>query len=204
MQLGRVGDTIRFHRFLTACAAMISQQLNIAKLAQVAEISHPTAKEWLEILQGLGIVYLIQPYHNNQLKRLVKSPKLYFYDTGLAAHLSLWPSSKTLQVGNMNGAYFENFCVNQITKKISASSQQVNIYYYRDKDKKEVDLVLENHAGLTPIEFKLSSNPNQGDVAKFAVLEKLGKPVLPGAIICTTDKPLLITGNNVLLPVNLI
>ena len=204
MQLGKVSDMIRFHRFLTACAAMISQQLNLAQLAQVAEISHPTAKEWLEILQGLGIVYLIQPYHNNMLKRLVKSPKLYFYDTGLAAHLSLWPSSKTLQVGNMNGAYFENFCINQITKKISASSRPVSIFYYRDKDQREIDLVLETHAGLIPLEFKLSSNPHQGDIAKFGVLEKLGKPVLPGAIICTIDKPLLITGGNVLLPVSLI
>jgi len=204
MELGKISDTVRFYRFLTACAAMISNQLNIATLANTADISHPTAKEWLNVLQGLGIIYLVQPYFNNEIKRLVKSPKLYFYDTGLAAHLSLWPSSQTLKVSSMCGAYFENFCINQITKKFVNSSNQANIFYYRDTDQKEIDIVLETHAGLTPIEIKLSSNPHIGDVAKFEVLSKFKKKILEGAIICTIDKPLLIAGNNVLLPVDLL
>jgi len=201
VELGKISDTVKFYRFLTACAAMISNQLNMAALAGVAGISQPTAKEWLNVLEGLGIVYLLQPYFNNKIKRLVKSPKLYFQDTGLAAWLSLWPSGQTLRVGNMNGAYFENFCINQIKKKFAYNSAQINIYYYRDTDQKEIDLVLESHRGLTPIEIKLSSNPHAGDTAKFDVLKKFGKPVLPGAIICTIDKPLLIKGDNLLVPV---
>ena len=204
MELGKIQDTLKFNRFLTACAAMISNQLNIATLAGAADISHPTAKEWLNVLQGLGIVYLVQPYHNNNIKRLVKNPKLYFFDTGLAAHLSLWPSSQTLQVGSASGAYFENFCMNQLTKKLAYSANQINIFYYRDADQKEIDVVLESHAGLVPIEFKLSSNPHQGDIAKFEALRKFGKTVLPGAIVCTIDKPLLVAGENILVPVGLI
>ena len=198
MELGKISDTVKFNRFLIACAAMISSQLNVATLANAADISQPTAKEWLNVLQGLGIVYLLQPYFNNEIKRLVKSPKLYFYDTGLAAYLSLWPSSQTLKVGNMSGAYFENFCMNQIIKKLP---NQVNIFYYRDTDQKEVDIVLESHAGLTPIEIKQTSNPHEGDTAKFKVLDKLKRKILPGAIICTIDKPLLVEGDNVFLPV---
>jgi hypothetical protein len=204
MELGGITDTIRFNRFITACAALISDQLNVATLAQAADVSHPTAKQWLHLLQGLGIVYLVQPYYNNEIKRLVKSPKLYFYDTGLAAHLSLWPSSETLKAGNMNGKYFENFCMNQITKKLVHIGTPPNVFYYRDIDQKEIDIVLENHNGLTPIEIKLTSNPHIPDIAKFTELNKFKKPVLPGALLCTIDKPLLVTNDCVLLPFDLI
>ena len=202
--LGKISDIVRFHRFLTACSAMISAQLNIATLAVAADISQPTAKEWLNLLRSLGIVYLVQPYLNNEIKRLVKSPKLYFYDTGLAAYLSLWPSSETLRVGNMCGAYFENFALNQIVKKFALMPQAPNVFYYRDIDQKEIDVVLEYYNGLMPLEIKLTSNPRAGDVAKFEILKKFGKPVLPGALICTIDKPLLTGGDNVLVPVCLL
>jgi len=201
MELGKISDTIRFNRFLIACAAMVSSVLNISTLAVAADISQPTAKEWLQVLQGLGIVYLIQPYSNNNIKRLAKSPKIYFYDTGLATQLSLWPSSKTLQMGNMSGAYFENFVMNQIVKKMSAGSNNTNLFYYRDTDQKEIDVIIESHDGLTPIEIKLSSNPHHGDMKKFDVLKKFGKDVRVGAVICTIDKPLLVSGGNTLVPV---
>ena len=204
MELGKISDTIRFNRFMTACAAMISGQLNIATLANAADISQPTAKEWLNVLQGLGIVYLLQSYFNNEIKRLVKSPKLYFYDTGLAAYLSLWPSSETLRVGNMGGAYFENFVVSQIVKKFSFMPQPPNIFYYRDVDQKEIDLILENHDGLMPLEIKMTSKPNSGDMTKFKVLSKFKKNILAGAIFCMIDKPLLIAGDNLFLPICLL
>ena len=204
MELGKISDIVKFNRFLAACAAMISGQLNIATLANATDISQPTAKEWLHILQGLGIVYIVQAYFNNKIKRLVKSPKLYFYDTGLAAYLSLWPSSETLKVGNMSGAYFENFVVNQIVKKFSYMSQSPNVFYYRDIDQKEIDLILETHDGLTPLEIKMTSNPHISDIAKFEVLNKLKRTVLPGAILCTIDKPLSVSGDNVFLPVCLL
>jgi predicted AAA+ superfamily ATPase len=143
------------------------------------------------------------PYYSNSIKRLVRTPKLYFYDTGLAAHLSLWPSSQTLQFGNMSGAYFENFCMNQVIKKMCDAPNLTNIFYYRDVDQKEIDIVLESHAGLVPIEIKLSANPHGADVAKFEVLKKFNKKVLPGAIVCTIDKPLVVAGDNILVPVSL-
>ena len=104
----------------------------------------------------------------------------------------------------MNGAYFENFVVNQIIKKFSYMSQSPNVFYYRDVDQKEIDLVLETHEGLTPLEIKMTSNPNAGDIVKFEVLNKFKKTVLPGAILCMIDKPLLIGGDNVFLPVCLL
>ena len=118
--------------------------------------------------------------------------------------MSLWPSSETLKVGNMNGKYFENFCINQLTKKFMGLGVSPKIFYYRDIDQKEVDVVLENHEGLTPIEIKMTSNPHIPDVSVFKELTKFGKVVSPGAILCTIDKPLLVVGDNVLLPVDLI
>jgi predicted AAA+ superfamily ATPase len=204
MELGKVSDIVRFNRFLTTCAANLAGQLSYSTLAAVADISQPTAKEWLGILQGLGIVHLLQPYFNNEIKRLVKTSKLYFYDTGLAAYLSKWPSAEALQLGNMSGAYFENFIINQFAKKFVYEAQSPNMFYYRDIDQKEIDIVLESYNGLTPIEIKLTSNPHSGDVGKFKALEKFKKPINKGALICTIDKVALADSNNALLPVWLI
>lgn len=204
MEIGKVSDIVRFNRFLTACAAILSGQLNVSTLAAAADISQPTAKEWLGVLQGLGIVHLVQPYFNNEIKRLVKTPKLYFYDTGLAAHISKWPSAEVLRLGNMGGAYFENFVVNQFVKKFAYAPQSPNLFYYRDIDQKEIDVVLESYNGLTPIEIKLTSNPHGSDVAKFKALEKFKKPINRGGLICTIDKAVLADTNNALIPVWLI
>ncbi|MCL2285385.1 MAG: ATP-binding protein [Firmicutes bacterium] len=124
--LGGVTDTLRFRKFLTACAALISQPINYKTLADAAETSQPTAKEWLKLLEGMGIVYLLRPYANNALKRLTKTSKLYFCDTGLAAYLSMWPSRETLMNGAVSGHYFENFVVTEMLKNYAYSQQKAN------------------------------------------------------------------------------
>jgi len=204
MELGKITDTVKFNRFLVGAAAMIAKQLNIATLARVADITEPTAKEWLKLLQGLGIVYLIQPYNDSEIKRLVKAPKLYFYDTGIAAYLSMWPTADTLKISSVNGDYFENFVMNQIVKKLSYSENQLNIFYYRDNDQKEIDIVIEKYDGLLPMEIKLTSSAHYSDVKKFSLLKKFKKPVLPGALICTIDEPLLAQEGDIILPIKLI
>ena len=125
---GGITDTVRFRKFLNACAALIAQQVNYKILAEAAEISQPTAKEWLRILEGLGIIYLLQPYANNELKRLTKKPKLYFLDTGLCAYLSMWLTRDALLHGAASGHYFENYVVAEFLKNYVNCKLKLNIF----------------------------------------------------------------------------
>ena len=204
MELGTIVDIVRFRRFLTACASQNSNVVNYANLALVADISQPTAKEWLSLLIGMGIVYLVEPYFNNTLKRLTKTPKLYFYDTGLCAYLAKIPSKEILENSALAGAYFENFVINQFKVKYSATALHPNLYFYRDVDKNEIDILLEDVDGLTPLEIKLSSSPNNRVVDRFKILEKLGKPIKAGGIICLIDSLFPIDDKNSFIPVGLI
>lgn len=158
---GGITDTVRFRKFLNACAALITEQVNYKTLADAAEISQPTAKEWLRLLQGLGIVYLLQPYANNALKRLSKTPKLYFCDTGLCAYLSMWLTRDTLMNGAASGHYFENYVVIELLKNYAYSSPKANLTYYRDSNAKEIDVFVEENGVIHPLEIKKSANPDR-------------------------------------------
>ena len=204
MELGKITDTIRFNKFLTACASQNANVVNFANLALASDISQPTAKEWLNLLQGIGIVYLVYPYFNNSLKRLTKSPKLYFFDTGLCAFLAKIPSKEMLASSAFAGAYFENFVINQFTINYSLSAKHPMLYFYRDIDQKEVDILLEDFDGIIPLEIKLSANPNKRDISKFKVLNKLGKNIKNGGIICLIDSLYPVDEKNSLIPVGLI
>lgn len=204
MEFGKISDTVRFNKFLSACASQVANTVNYANLALAADISQPTAKEWLEILQGMGIVYLIEPYFNNTLKRLTKTPKLYFYDTGLCSYLARIPSAESLSVSSFAGAYFENFVMNQFVIKYQLLEYAPNIYFYRDSDKNEIDIILEDFDGVTPLEIKLTANPNTHDLAKFKILDNLKIKVKPGGIICLIDSLFPSQNNNSLIPVSLI
>ena len=204
MELGHITDTVRFNKFLTACASQNANVVNYANLALAADISQPTAKEWLNVLQGIGIVYLLEPYFNNNLKRLTKTPKLYFFDTGICAFLAKIPSKDMLMNSSFAGAYFENFVINQFMINYSLLSKHPNIFFYRDIDQYEVDIVLDDFDGLTPLEIKLSANPNKRDVAKFKVLDKLGKNIKNGGIICLIDSIYPVDEKNSLIPVGLL
>ena len=204
MEFGKVSDVVKFNKFLIACASQVSNVVNYANLASVSGVSQPTAKGWLEILQGMGIVYLVQPYYNNLLKRMTKSPKLYFYDTGLCSYLAKMPSSESLSVSAFSGAYFENFVMNQIIIKYQLLDVSPSIYFYRDNDQNEIDIVLENFNGVCPLEVKLSASPNKRDLKKFACLNKTGKTVLSGGIVCLCDKLLPIDDKNSFIPVTML
>lgn len=201
---GGITDTVRFRKFLNACAALIGEQVNYKTLAEAAEISQPTAKEWLRILEGLGIIYLLQPYANNELKRLTKKPKLYFLDTGLCAYLSMWLTRDALLHGAASGHYFENYVVAELLKNYAYASTKANLYYYRDSNAKEIDLVVGKNNELHPLEIKKSANPDCREIKKFFLLDKTNLQRSYGGLICMSEEVVPIDEKNWYIPCNLI
>ncbi len=202
--LTQVADEMQFHRFLTACAARTSQMVNYSELAKDVGISSPTAKNWLSLLITSGIVVLIEPYFNNALKRIVKAPNMYFMDTGLCAYLTRWTSSESLEVSAMSGAFFETFVISEVIKSYLNAGKRPPVFYYRDSDQKEIDLIIEDNGKLQPIEIKKSANPKKNAGRHFSVLEKIGKEITDGSIICMSDDMVPITKENWAVPVWLI
>lgn len=185
--LTRVGDERLFLQFLRACAARVGQLLNYADLARDVDIDPKTVKAWLSILETSGIIYLLQPYHTNVTKRLLKTPKLYFLDTGLCAYLTQWSSPETLEAGAMSGAILENWMLIEILKSWWHNGKTPYVYFYRDKEQREIDLLLERDNTLYPVEFKKTASPNLSMVKNFRVLASLDKQVGHGALICLRE-----------------
>ncbi len=201
--LANVGDEGTFLKFLRSAAARTGQLLNMSDMARDADVSVTTAKRWLSILEASGIVYLLEPYHSNVTKRLVKSPKLYFLDTGLCAYLTEWSSPETLEAGAMSGAILETFIFTEILKSYWHNGKRAPLYYYRDKDKKEIDLLIVQDETLYPLEFKKSASPDKSMARHFSLLNQLKKPVKEGGIICLSETLLPVTGNISAIPVGL-
>jgi len=200
--LANIGDEISFLKFVRAAAARTGQLLNLAGMAADADIAPNTAKSWLSILKASGLVYLLEPYHTNINKRLIKSPKLYFLDTGLAAYLTEWSNSQTLEAGAMSGAIFETWVMSEIIKSYWHLGKSAPIYYYRDKDQREIDLLIVRDGTITPIEIKKTAMPTKSDIRHFSVLEKLKMPIAPGALLCMTERPMPLTETIQALPVS--
>ena len=203
-ELSEAIDSLKFFRFMTAAAARCSQMLNVSEIAQDADINQKQAKDWLQILEKLGIIFYLHPYSNNLLKRLVKTPKLYFYDSGLVCYLTRWSSAEVLQRGAMNGAVLENYVVSEIAKTYINSGREPYMYYYRDKDAREIDLVLEHDGMLNPLEIKKTSNPGTELTRVFGLLDKASVPRGKGAVICMRMKVGAIDRDNYIVPVWLI
>lgn len=194
-------DTLKFLRFITSVAARCGQLLNVADIARDADINQKQTKDWLGILETLGIIFYLRPYSNNLLKRLIKTPKIYFYDTGLICFLTKWSSAETLENGAMNGAILENYVVSEIVKTYLNSGKEPFIYYYRDKDSKEIDVILEHDGVLNPIEIKKSSNPGPELVKVFGILDKSSTPRSKGAILCLKPELSAIDRENYIVPI---
>lgn len=194
-------NSLNFLRFITATAARCGQMLNVADVARDADINQKQAKDWLGILETLGIIFYLHPYSNNLLKRLVKTPKLYFYDTGLVCYLTKWSSAETLESGAMNGAVLENYVVAEIRKTYLNSGREPFMYYYRDKDAKEIDLILEHDGVLNPIEVKKTANPGSELIKVFDLLDRSSTPRAEGAVICMKPKLSMIDRENFIVPV---
>lgn len=199
-----IQDTESFRKFLRACASFSGQLVNYNDLGNAAEVSGVTAKEWLKVLQTMGIVFLLEPYYNNELKRMVKTPKLYFCDTGLCAFLSSWTSRDTLMNGAASGHYLENYVVAEMLRNVSYGEKKMNLNFYRDTNQKEIDLVLEMEGQLHAFEIKRAASPERKLIRAFSLLAKSGKEMGPGGIICMAEKPFPLDAVNSLIPVNLL
>jgi predicted AAA+ superfamily ATPase len=198
--LAQVGDEMAFLRFLRAAAARTGQILNIAALARDADVAPNTAKRWLSILQASGLVHLLEPYHSNLTKRLTKAPKLHFLDTGLCAHLTGWSSPETLEAGAMSGAMLETWIFAEILKSWRHSGREGRFFFYRDKDQVEIDLLLEQDGTLYPLEFKKTAAPGRDAARGFRTLERLGRPVGPGGVVCLARESVPLTDTAAAIP----
>lgn len=185
--LAQVGKLNEFYNFLVYMAARTGQELKYEEISNSIGISAPTAKQWVTILERSGIVFILKPYYSNITKRLVKTPKVYFMDTGLAAYLCRWPNAETLENGAMDGAFFETYVVTEIVKSYFNAGKPADLFYYRDVDKKEIDLLIVEGDKMYPIEIKKGKEPSNPD-KNFSVLQQFKMNVQPGIVLCMSDE----------------
>jgi len=204
--LTQIGDHTAFLQFMRLLAAMTGQMLNYSRIAKDIGKSVDTVKSWVSILRTSGIVFLLQPYYNNLNKRIIKTPKIYFLDTGLVNYLTGWYTSEQLQFGAMSGAVFETFVISEIIKGYyNRGYDDLWFSYYRDKDMSEIDLIIESNGVLHPIEIKKTGNPGKQDIKAFDKLEgNEQKPVGEGGIICFSDSLRYLTPRHRVIPIRYI
>lgn len=199
--LSAVGNELDFVKFMRALAARTGEMLNYSELAKDIGVSQPTIKSWLSILQASGLIYILRPYHNNVSNRFIKTPKVYFMDTGLACYLTGWKTPEVLESGAMSGNMFETYVVSEIIKSYWHNGKQPDIYYYRDKEKREIDVLLHENGTLYPVEIKKKSNPDKGDIKAFNVIKDLKQKRGSGAVVCMAPTHLPLTDDVNIMPV---
>lgn len=205
-ELINVKDEMKFYQFLVSLAARAGQVIVCNDIANDVGVNLKTIQNWISILETSGIIHIIQPYYNNILKRAIKSPKLYFMDTGLLCYLVGWNTPKSAMSGAMSGNIFENFVVSEIIKSfINTGADTRNIYYYRDKEKKEIDLVIKAQNTLYPIEIKMGATPRKDWTKNFCVLDKItDMNIAQGIVLCQCDKILCLNDNDIAVPIEYI
>lgn len=194
-------DKLLYADFIRAAACRAGQMLNVHDIAQDVGVSDDTAKRWLTVLEKSGIVFFLRPYSNNLLKRTVKTPKMYFFDTGLVAYLTKYSDPEILMNGAINGAILENYTVAEIVKTYHNSARECNFHYYRDKESNEIDLVIESNGETHPLEIKKSSNPAPELAGAFRILDKGSLPRGVGAILCLKEELSAIDRKTYIVPV---
>lgn len=194
-------DKLLFQDFVRAAACRAGQMLNVHDIAQDVGVSDETAKRWLQILEKSDIIFFLRPYSNNLLKRTVKTPKMYFFDTGLVAYLTRYTTPEILQNGAINGAILENYVVSEIRKSYSNVAQEALLWYYRDTRSNKIDMVMECDGKLHPLEIKRSVNPGSQLVKAFSVLDKGSVPRGKGAILCMREDLTAVDADNFIVPI---
>ncbi|MDR0574923.1 MAG: ATP-binding protein [Tannerella sp.] len=186
-QIVNIGNEVTFITFMKTVAARTAQELNIEDIARNVGTSPTTARSWLSVLKTSGLVYLLQPYFKNITKRLTKTPKLYFLDTGLAAHLAGWTTSEALETGVSAGAFFETFVVSEILKSYWHNGETPQIYFFRDEKGHEIDLLIYRDGKYYPIEIKKNATPSFSDISAFKIFNKI-EEIAAGCEICLTNE----------------
>jgi predicted AAA+ superfamily ATPase len=203
-QITKVSNELLFINFIKVLAARTSQLLNYANIGAEIGVNETTVKSWLSILQTSGLIYLLQPYSNNLTNRIIKTPKIYFLDTGLACFLTKWNTPETLENGAFSGAILETYVVSEILKSYWHNGESPAIYFYRDKDKREVDIILEENGKLHPLEIKQKTNPNENDIKKFIALSQFKKEIAPGGVLCLSSSWQPLGKNDYTIPITYI
>ncbi len=181
-------DSLQFADFVRAAACRVGQLLNVHDIAMDVSVTDDTARRWLSIMERSGVIFLLRPYYNNLLKRMVKTPKMYFFDTGVVAYLTKYMTPDILMNGAMNGAILENYVVAEIMKSYSNNGLECVAHYYRDHDGREIDLIIERDGRLYPIEIKKTASPPHELTRVFGALDSASVPRGMGAIVCTKQE----------------
>ncbi len=194
-------DKLLFSDFIRSAACRAGQMLNIHDIASDVGISDDTAKRWLYVLEKSDVIFYLRPYSNNLLKRTIKTPKLYFFDTGLVAYLTRYTTPDILANGALNGAVLENYVVAEIRKTYFNNGKDCLMWYYRDKESNEIDMVIESNGELHPLEIKRSVNPSNELVKVFEILDKASVPRGNGAILCMRPELSAVNEKNLIIPI---
>lgn len=196
-----LADPLLFRDFVRAAACRAGQMLNVHDIAQDVGVSDDTARRWLQVLERSDVIFFLRPYSNNLLKRTVKTPKMYFFDTGLVAYLTRYSSPEILANGAINGAILENFVVSELLKSYHNNAKECLLWYYRDSNAKEIDMVMESDGMLHPLEIKRSVNPGSELIGVFDLLDRASLPRGTGAILCMRPKISAINSENYIVPI---
>ncbi|MCI8374610.1 MAG: ATP-binding protein [Lachnospiraceae bacterium] len=199
-ELVSLSDKMQFRDFIRAAACRTGQMLNLHQIAQEVGISDDTARRWLVVLERTHLIFCLYPYQDEKLRRAIKAPKLYFADTGLVAYLTRYGSPEILMNGALSGSILENYAVGEIVKSY-ALSRDCRFWYYRDKEGKEIDLILEREGWLCPLEVKRSANPEQKCTRVFSILDKASLPRERGAVLCLRGELAAFNSNDLMVPV---
>ena len=201
-----IKEETKFLTFMSALAARTGQELNYDNIAKDAQIDNKTAKNWLSLLHTSGLIFLLQPYSNNPTTRAIKTPKMYFTDTGLACYLAGYSDSKILERSAINGHIFENYVVMEIVKSFVNANKDPRLYlnFYRDSNQIEIDLIITMNNTVYPIEIKKSKNPNKDMIKNFKILNKGEKQIGEGGVICMVEKIFPLDENNNAIPLQCI
>ena len=205
-ELINVKDETKFLKFIESVAVRTGQELNINDISNSIEINNMTVQNWLSILVSTGLVYLLQPYSNNNISRIVKRPKLYFMDTGLACYLAGYMDSITLEKSAFNGAIFETYVITEIIKSFANAGldSRKYLYYYRDNNGKEIDLLIIYNNTVYPLKIKKSFNPGKQAIKNFDVVNNFGLEIGNGGVICLAKDLFPLDKSNNLIPLELL
>lgn len=196
----------KFLRFISCLAARTGQEVNLDDISKDVEIDRKTADGWLSVLVSSGLVFLLNPYSGNTIKRIVKRPKMYFMDTGLACYLSMWNNSRALEISAMSGAMFETYVISEIIKGYVNNGIDVRsrLFYYRDNNGKEIDLLILDNGKLYPVEIKKRADPGKTALKNFSVLSSLPEETGEGAVLCMSSMVIPLDSMNRIVPIGCI
>ena len=202
-QLINIKDENKFLKFISSVAARTAQEYNAMDIANDVEIDSKTVDEWMSILKNTNLIYMLPSYSNNNVQKAIKRPKLYFMDTGLACYLTGYMSSDTLEKSAYNGAIFETYIISEIIKSYTNNGKdpRARLYYYRDTNQKEIDLLIFYDNKVYPVEIKKSANPGKNAIKNFDIVSKFGTEVGNGTILCMMENIMAIDENNYYVPI---